>query len=315
MAITMSAISAWAWKKFENYDVEKMYRSQGAVGRVWDYYNIVKDMIDSRKRSGGFLKLGIKVTMDIAGKAADFNLTSHPYFTYHKAHIQALADALNAQANSKAAIEAFNKAVAAADSSSTVGGILTEYKKRTGVLGLQYASFADALSLWQDLNAGGAAASSAVRTINQYGLSMDEIRASESNLKAWRAGWLGLYFESVQTLTMAETEAGTAAEAVAEFKKILADMAKGSNLSKVAGKATEQEMYWEQYDRMVKPSSKQPEQAILDPTKYAESKRADANTVTRAVADMCTFVLTKDVRDRDTYIRQAAALAKVLSTV
>lgn len=315
MGVAMTKVGAWVWKKFSDYIDEEKFRKQGKVGKVWGYYTAVKDLINDRTRSGGFMKLGIQLTMDVAGKALDFSPTSHPYFTYHKAHLKVLADALEAQADSQAATEAYNKAVTAADSTTAVGDILREYKKRTGLLGVQYASFIDALGLLHDLNAGGTAAAAANRTIRQYSLSMDDIHASEENLKAWRANWLGLYFESLQILTMTEVELGTAAESVAQFKQILAKLAKGSNLDKVVGKGTEQNIYWEQYDRMVHPSAKKPEGAVLDPTLYAARKRDDADTATGALADMCSFVITQDVRDKDHYVRQAAALAKVLDAV
>ena len=53
------------------------------------------------------MKLGIKISVDLAGKLLGTSLATHPYFGYHKSMIDALADALNASRNSEAAVDGY----------------------------------------------------------------------------------------------------------------------------------------------------------------------------------------------------------------
>ena len=64
--------------------------------KIRTYGKLVKESIDEDTRSGALMKLGIRAMLDIASKAIGTSLTSHPYFTYHKVHLEVLAQALNA---------------------------------------------------------------------------------------------------------------------------------------------------------------------------------------------------------------------------
>ena len=73
------------------------------------------------------MKLGIRAMLDIASKAIGTSLTSHPYFTYHKVHLEALAQALNASSNLDKAEEALNRAIRSADASASLRKALEDY--------------------------------------------------------------------------------------------------------------------------------------------------------------------------------------------
>ena len=86
--------------------------------KLYSYYRKITDVLDEHKRDGALLKLGVKISMDLAAKVLGTSLTTHPYYAYHKAQIDALADALNANRNSRDAVDAYKAAVAAANSTA-----------------------------------------------------------------------------------------------------------------------------------------------------------------------------------------------------
>ena len=55
------------------------------------------------------------------------SLTSHPYFTYHKAHLEALGMALNGSSNLDSAQEALNRAVQSADAAASLTKAVANY--------------------------------------------------------------------------------------------------------------------------------------------------------------------------------------------
>ena len=77
-------------------------------------------------------------------------------------------------------------------------------------------------------------------------------------------------------------------------------------MSQVAGYATESERQWQQYERMKSPSAAQPEMAVNDPVRYAEQQRDQIARVSKALAEMCEFVVGDDVRSNDQFANKYA---------
>ena len=105
--------------------VTKFLKNAGKAQKIYSYASKVKDLLDAKKRDGAWLKLGVKVSMDIAAKLLGTSLTTHPYYAYHKAQLDALADALNANRNAREAVEAYRRAISAANSSD----VAKEFKR------------------------------------------------------------------------------------------------------------------------------------------------------------------------------------------
>src|SRR3954470_2864668 len=84
----------------------KVLKVTGKAQKAFSYVRKIQEVLDEKKRDGGLLKLGFKLSIDLAGKLLGTSLTTHPYYAYHKAQIEALADALNANRNSRAAVDA-----------------------------------------------------------------------------------------------------------------------------------------------------------------------------------------------------------------
>jgi hypothetical protein len=162
---------------------------------------LVKDAIDEDTRPGALMKLGIRGMLEVAGKALGTSLTSHPYFTYHKVHLEAVGQALNASSNKDAALEALQRAACSADAAESLTKVLGNYQFRRNALKLVYfALIADSLTLLRDDRTDPQAA----RYMTDAGHTPESLKSvTDQNIYEWRARWCELFLESVQLLAMA----------------------------------------------------------------------------------------------------------------
>src|SRR5215469_6103278 len=144
------------------------------IKEIRKYKKDIEEVIDEDTRPGTLFKLSIEATLKIAGKAIGTSLTSHPYFTYHKAHIEALAKALNASSNKDKAIEALNTAIRSADAAQSLTKALSDYQYRKTGLKLKYKMTIED-SIWALRNRG--TNTEAARAIAESGLSSDAFQA------------------------------------------------------------------------------------------------------------------------------------------
>jgi hypothetical protein len=198
------------------------------VKKIRTYGKLVKESVDDDTQPGGLMKLGIRSALEIAGKLIGTSLTSHPYFTYHKVHLEALAQALNASSNLDKAREAFNRAIRSADSSASLTNALQDYQFRKNGLKLTYMLIAGSLQLLRDRGINPQAA----RDISAAGQTPESLQAvTDQNIYEWRANWCALFLESVQLLAMAEVESRATEAAMQMFNqkmKALAAIWEGS---------------------------------------------------------------------------------------
>src|SRR5215468_4702456 len=98
----------------------------------------MKEAVNEETRPGALMKLGIRGMLEVAGKVMGTSLTSHPYFTYHKIHLEVLAQSLNASSNHDMALEALNRAIRSADAAAALSQALTDYQSSKNGLKLIY---------------------------------------------------------------------------------------------------------------------------------------------------------------------------------
>ena len=106
--------------------------------KIRGYAKTIKGAIDDDTRQGTLLSLGIEGMLNIAGKALGTNLGKHPYFAFHKAHIEALAQALNASSSFDAAQAALSRAIGSADAAEALTQALADYRVRRKSLNVAY---------------------------------------------------------------------------------------------------------------------------------------------------------------------------------
>ncbi len=285
-----------------------------AVGakKAYSWYKAVRDLFDENTRDGGYLKLGIKLTTEIGKRLLGRSISSHPFFSYHKAHIQALAEVLNVIHARKEAAAAFNRAVAAADASAETKTQLLNFRDRSSRLGFHYIAIHEFLRLRAE-QMKGVMADDAVKDMREEGLNWEDLVRADDLLTTFQARWSNLLFDAVELLIMLEAEVRAAREAMDTYNKEVQVMASGRNLSRVASLATENDRQWAAYDRAVHPSAGKSEMAVTDPVRYATIQRDAVAGVVNAISEMVDFVHGAAVIDFSAAGLHGARLAAALS--
>jgi len=287
--------------------VSKYLKVSGYVQKAYSYYSKIKDVFSEKKRDGAILKLGVKIAMDVAGKLLGKSLTTHPYYAYHKAQIEALADALNAHRNAKEAIEAYKRAVKAADSKA----LEAEFKRiasRKVDISAHFSDLQKELGMAYDIARGMGSPQYLKKQLADYG--SDKLQAAVDDFEGWRAAWAGLAFDALQLQIMAANELKVAREAMAEVQDLMVTLLGGSNTSRVMGYGAYNQIQWEQYEQIVQGG--RPDLMMKDPAKFAEGNLAKAEEWGRAFSEMCDFARTYEAQFKGAYNQQLMKLNKVL---
>jgi Asp-tRNA(Asn)/Glu-tRNA(Gln) amidotransferase A subunit family amidase len=275
-------------------------RRRGKKAR--DYYRLVKGTVEENERSGSLFKLGIKFSVDVLGKLLGRSVSWHPYFTYHKAHMEMLAQALNVSSISDAAWEALNRAISAADSIAALAGSLDSYEDRKNALVWDWMwSLKEPIRLVETYKTNPAGVS---REIADSGQTPEQMAAYvDDYLDNWRARWAELCVDCFTLLGMVDAEYRMAEAAMARYnQKMQALRAKGS-LGTIAAAATQEKRDWEQYDRMVNNPKGKSAQAVEDPAAYAKKQRDMVDQAADVLADTCDILMSDAVRKADFLIQ------------
>jgi hypothetical protein len=261
------------------------------VKKIRTYGKLCKEAIDEDTRPGAMMKLGIRAMLDIAGKAIGTSLTSHPYFTYHKVHLEALAQALNASSNFDKAEDALNLAIRSADASASLRKVLDDYEHRKNGLKFTYTVFiAGSLFTLRDSPTDPQAA----RNMRDAGQTPASLQATtDQNIYEWRANWCDLYLDSVQLLGMAEVELRATQAAMQKFDEKMKALSKGGNMGKIAGYKVEEDRQWKEYDRATQ-SGGGSVQAVEDPAGYAQSQVDAIEKASSDYGEGCEAAMSDD---------------------
>lgn len=269
--------------------------------KAYDYYKLVKSTLDEDTRSGALFKLGLKFSVDVIGKLIGTSLTSHPYFTYHKAHIELLVQALNATETKAHAIDALSKAISAADSANTLAQTLGTYTERKNALVWDWQwNLAEPVRMVSQYKTNPA---SVTKDIADSGQTPEQMNAYLADyLENHRARWAELCMDALQLLAMTDAEYRMADEAMTRYNQKMKKLADGGNLGKIAAYSTEQDRQWQQYDRMVHPSSSKPSQSVEDPSGFARKRRDSVDAVASSLSSACDFVMSDEISKPSAYI-------------
>lgn len=289
MGISQTAATAWSlFKKGK---------------KIRTYGKLVKESIDEDTRPGGLMKLGIRGMLEIAGKALGTSLTSHPYFTYHKAHLEALAQALNASSNLDKARDALNSAIRSADSAASLAKTLADYQSRKNALRLVYTMFiASSLNLLRNR-----ADPQSARDIKDAGQTPESLQAiTDQNIYEWQARFCELYLESVQLLAMADVELKSTEAAMKNFDSKMKALASGGTMGTIAAYRMKEDRQWQQYDRMTQPGTGS-DQAVEDPVAYAQKQFDAIDDMSDMLSQACEAAMSEDVYKPDMILHRLAA--------
>jgi hypothetical protein len=279
------------------------YKRVKNLKKIRTYGKLITQAIDDDTRPGALMNLGIRGMLEIAGKALGTSLTSHPYFKFHKVHLEALGQALNASSNKDAAMEALNRAIRSADSAQSLTKVLGDYQFRKNALKLTYFSFiADSLALLRDYRTNPQAA----RDIKDAGHTPESLKAFiDQSIYEWRARWCELFLDSVNLLAMAQVELRASEAAMEQFEKKMKAMSKGGNIGRIAAYSVEQERQWQEYERMTEPGGGSV-QAIENPEKFARDQVHTIEEVTDRLGENCELAMGDDAYNPATMARQGS---------
>jgi len=273
--------------------------------KIRTYGKLVKESINEDTRPGGLMKLGIRGMLDIAGKAMGRSLTKHPYFTYHKVHLEALAQALNASSNQDKALEALNRAISSADATSSLTRVLTDYQLRKNGLKLTYAAFiSGSLAMLRDYRTDARSASD----IKDAGQTPESLNAATNlNIYEWRALWCELFLDSVQLLAMAQVELRATEVAMQKFDEKMKTLASAGNMGRIGAYSVQQERQWQQFDRMTKPGSGS-QKAVEDPVAFARDQLEAIEKVTNLLGEACEIAMGDDAYRPDMILHRLGSM-------
>ncbi len=251
--------------------------------KIKTYGKLVLDSVDEDTRPGALMKLGIRGTLEIAGKALGVSLLSHPYFTFHKAHLEALALALNASATSDSAKEALNRAIRSADSTAALTKSLSDYRSRNKGLLLNYGLFVkgylELLSNPKDPEMA--------KEIQESGLTPESMKTkTDQNIYEWLAMYCELFLDSVQLLTMAHVEYRTTQAAMQKFDQKMKTLSSGGSIGKVFAYGAEQDRQWAEFDRATNPGTGS-QKAVSDPVGFARDQVYTIQTISDQLGENC----------------------------
>jgi hypothetical protein len=286
------------------------YKQAKSAKKAKELFESVKKVLDEDSRSGELVKLSIKYGAKAVEKIIGASISKHPYFTYHKAHIEALVAVLNASDTHANAMKALHDAVESADAAEALTKSLDALTGRKKALLWEYHFYlAGNLHILSDLSH---APSQAADELKDVGQTADSMRTSvEADMYAWRAKACELYFDASDQYAMADVEYRAAAAAMARYDAKLKKLDKSTkSIDRIAQYATIRDRQYEELERdpAWNSSSKSSPQAVHDPSGWALTQRDKVEAVARVLATICDVAMSDTAYDPDAVNRAVGSL-------
>lgn len=293
------ALTAKAKAAYDKY--QKVKKAKGHWDTAKGYYNSVKNILDEDTRSEEYFKLGLKGLMKLGEKAVGQSLSNHPYFAYHKVHLEILGKALTASSTHENGMKALHQAIASADSANVITKQLVDLKSRKKQLMLQYGMFmAGGLQLLRDHSANPAQVAKQIQT--ETGYSPDELRRTmDDYVYTWRARTCELNFDGVDLFAMVDIEYKAASAAYKTYEQKVQKLQQSKNsLDRIAGLGAERKRQYEWLERVQnQKSGGGSPQAVQDPSAYAGRQRDSVADVVEALAAVCDIAMSPNAYNPD----------------
>jgi tetratricopeptide (TPR) repeat protein len=292
--MTLTAKAKAAYEKYQ-----KVKKAKGRYDTAKGYYNSVKNVLDEDTRSEEYFKLGLKGLMKLGEKAVGQSLTKHPYYAFHKAHLDVLGKALTASSTHENAMKALHQAIASADSANVITKQMADLKSRKRALMLQYSMFmAGGLQLLRNYSTNPTQVAKQIQT--ETGGSPEDLRRiMDGFVYTWRARNCELYFDGVDLFAMVDIEYKAASAAYKKYQQKVQKLQQGSSpLDRIAGFGAERKRQYEWLERVQNQTSGRSgggsPQAVEDPSAYAGRQRDSVADVVEALAAICDFAMSPE---------------------
>jgi hypothetical protein len=289
------------------------YDKYKQVKKAKDYFSSAQKLLDEDTRDGELFRQGVKAMTKLGEKLVGQSIGKHPYFKYHKVHLELLASALDASAKQGKALEALRAAIEAADTTEALARQIDDLVHRKNALKLAYAvTLQPFLQTRQDLDAGNA---ETLRELAAGGGSRAGLTARiDANVYEFRALVADLYFDAADLHVMVDIEARAAAEAYRRYSEKVRKMQESkSALDRIAGQRAEynRQLEWaeRELDRAFNRSGNTPDpMAVQDPSLHARRQRDKVAAVLQALETLCDTAMGEALLDPAKFRLRAGTL-------
>lgn len=291
------SLTAKAKAAYDKY--QKVNKAKGHYDTAKGYYESVKNVLDEDTRTAEFFKLGLDGLLKLGEKAVGQSLTNHPYFAFHKAHLEILGQVLTASATHDNAMKALGKAIASADSAQVLTKQLADLNSRKSALMLNYSHLmADSLQLLA--NHIRHPVEGAKQIQQDTGASPNELRGvMDDYMYVWRGQACELYFDGIDLFAMINIEYKAATAAYKKYQQKVQKLQQSSkSIDKIAGYGAEQKRQWEWYERerdqMAGRSGGASPEAVRDPSVHAGRQRDSVASAVKTLATICDMAMNDE---------------------
>lgn len=291
---------------------KKAYEKYKKFKKTKGYYDSIVKIPDEDTRPAELFKVGLNETMKRATKVLGEDLTKHPYFTYHKVHLEALGRALTASETHDNAMNALQRAITAADGTEALNRQLGSFVHRKNALKWYYqTAIADGLQILHDIRMSGPAMPSrehARAQLADSGHTPESLRAVlDSAIYELRAGAAELFFDSVDLLALVQMEFQAASAAYVRFSEKVKKLTQSkSTVDQIAGRGAEYQRQLAWADRVL--ANNPAADAVIDPSVYARRQRDLVNDQVQTLARICDTVMSDDVYNPSLMITRIGSL-------
>ncbi len=282
--------------KVTKFAADARKKAEGMKDQIEGYIETAKRIVDEDTRSSEIFTQTVKVGTKIAGKLLGADVTAHPYFAYHKEHLEILASVMEASDTVRNAMEAWNKAVDAASLSGQIASSLDNMKRRLKGLQTKYSLHVmTSVALLDDMKNGKVlevfkqlqdAGSNPGQLIVDYAMEIYEVQAYACEL----------YFDAVGLWGMVETEYRVTAAAMQKYEEKQKKLAESTKtIDRVASLALEKQRQEEMFWKTEIEKKKTPQVAAFNPVNYARDKATDTKAFAVQMGKLCRTALSQDI--------------------
>ena len=271
--------------------------------RVYDqaveYIGTVNRLVDADTRAATLTSLGLAGGVKLLGKLFGRSIDSHPFLSFHKAHLQALSDAITASDTARNALAALERAATAADRSAEVSAQATalgmdvgKLRARFGFSGGYQVGMADVAEAYRGSGppTGSSMFAAAGRAATMVGAAVGAAGAASTANAAWQRDVAAAYLRGLQLLAMVRHQWQIAKRGGEEFRKKIDGLTSSSSqMSKVAGYATYQEAQFRELDRHNQGKSTL---AFSDPGRYAPARVSQVEAQVKRLGRLCDIAMS-----------------------
>jgi hypothetical protein len=291
------SLTAKAKAAYEKY--QKVKKAKDHYDTAKGYYENVKNLLNEDTRPAEIFKLGLDGLMKLGEKAVGQSLTKHPYFAYHKAHLEILGQALTATATHDNAMKALSKAIASADSAQVLSKQVGDLKSRKNALKLNYSLFlAGGLQLLSNHSINPAQAATQIQ--QQSGGSVGDLRTNmDDGMYVWRAQACELYFDGLDLFAMVDIEYKAATAAYKKYQQKVQSLQQSTKpIDVIAGYGAERKRQYEWLERVQdqragRSGGASPE-AVEDPSVHAGRQSDLVAATVASLAAICDVAMSPD---------------------